>query len=747
MTAINRVPSALRALKGWLLWRVEERDGKRLKVPCYVGGGRRRGVQGSDADRARLATFDDACAAYLSQDGWAGLGLAMLPDWGLVALDFDACVVGGAVVPEVLQAVGGTYAEISPSGAGVRAFVRGVGPDRKSPKDVARGVWGFESFHGKGFVTVTGNVLDYCELAGLEDTVAPLNGVVPELFELRFGRSEAGAIVVRDPLAVGDVRYPKPEGVGEAELRRLLKWISNGPGYQTWYRVGMALQHESEGADWGFRLWDEWSAGGWEYSHEKTVDKWGTFGRNSAVQPVTVAWLRAEAERQSNGASLDDSAFSVVVLGGGSGGEGGGVDECGEELELPPFDREKGGAIKPTVTNTVMALRRADLCGQRVSWDEFRDEIVVSRPGVDEWVPLVDADVVRMRMRLESVGFKGAPKELARDGLVLVAAENKMDSAQLWLQGVEKRWDGRRRVETFLIRYMGCEDTPYVRAVGRYLWTALAGRVIVPGVKADMVPIYEGGQGLAKSTAIEALAPAPEFFVEVDLGEDEADTVRKLRGALVGEIAELSGLHTRALEAIKKFVVRKVEKWVPKYKEFPSVFARRLVFVGSTNRRDILADETGNRRWLPVRVERADAEGIARDRDQLWAEGAAMFRGVEAARWEGCGPEWVGVGGVAWADAERLAGAEHDAFLVEDPWAGPIEAWLTESDGFNVAGGARGGQPFTSHELLAGALSLPTRDMDRRAQQRISAILKRAGYKTRTVRVHGVPSWCWVKDL
>jgi hypothetical protein len=95
--------------------------------------------------------------------------------------------------------------------------------------------------------------------------------------------------------------------------------------------------------------------------------------------------------------------------------------------------------------------------------------------------------------------------------------------------------------------------------------------------------------------------------------------------ALVGEVAELSGLHTRQIEWIKKFVVRKTEKWIPKYKEFATTFARRLVFIGTTNRTDILADDTGNRRWLPLHITKADVEGIVSARNQLWAEGAVLF--------------------------------------------------------------------------------------------------------------------------
>lgn len=393
--------------------------------------------------------------------------------------------------------------------------------------------------------------------------------------------------------------------------------------------------------------------------------------------------------------------------------------------ELPAFKRDGKGQIEPTVTNTVLAVRRPNLVGVQVAYDEFRDEITVAPPGTDlAWRPMTDADTVSIRMGLESVGFKSAPKELARDACVLVAAENIYDSAKLWINSLT--WDGVPRVEKFLTTFMGCEDTPYTRAVSFYMWSALAGRVLKPGVKADMVPIYEGDQGLRKSSSIEALSPAPEFFVELDFDKDEDDTVRSLRGALVGEVAELSGLHTRQIEWIKKFVVRKIEKWIPKYKEFSTTFARRLVFIGTTNRTDILADETGNRRWLPLHITKADVEGIVAAREQLWAEGAVLFSKH----------------GVMWWEAEHLAGVEHDKYTMEDAWESAVYAWLNGEDEFGE-GPAKKHTAFTTSDVLAGALRIQLKDQDRLAQKRVSAILRTFGYVQKTARIDGVPKRAW----
>ena len=111
----------------------------------------------------------------------------------------------------------------------------------------------------------------------------------------------------------------------------------------------------------------------------------------------------------------------------------------------------------------------------------------------------------------------------------------------------------------------GYSDTPYTRAVGQYLWSALAGRVLCPGVKADMVPVAVGAQGARKSTAVAAMAPAPEHFMEADLSRSDDDQARLMRGKLVIELAELNGLRTREAEHIKAFVSRTHEHWTPKY--------------------------------------------------------------------------------------------------------------------------------------------------------------------------------------
>ena len=79
---------------------------------------------------------------------------------------------------------------------------------------------------------------------------------------------------------------------------------------------------------------------------------------------------------------------------------------------------------------------------------------------------------------------------MIRDAVWLVADEHRFDSAVEWIGTL--KWDGVARVESFLRDYMGVTDTPYTRAVSRYMWTALAGRVLSPGCEAPMAPVFIG---------------------------------------------------------------------------------------------------------------------------------------------------------------------------------------------------------------------------------------------------------------
>lgn len=394
----------------------------------------------------------------------------------------------------------------------------------------------------------------------------------------------------------------------------------------------------------------------------------------------------------------------------------------------PNFRRTKSGEIYPTVDNLYYALRRDDVCSAKLAFDRFRDEVVLTSDSAPapEWRTLGDNDYTLIQIHLENkIGFKPIAIDLLRRAIHAVAYENSFDSAIVWLESL--KWDGVPRVDRFLADYMACENSAYARAVSRYMWTALAGRTLSPGIKADMMPIFVSRQGTLKSSTIAALSPSPDYFCKISFSESDDNLSRKIRGRLIAEVAELRGFLTKEIEAIKDFISSTQETWVPKWKEHTTTFPRRLVFIGTTNHEEILGDETGDRRWLPIAVERADLESIKRDRDMLWAEARGVFRKE----------------GICFEEAERLALGIHGDYRVSDPWESVINEWLTTIDGLSNTLPLDKGY-ITLPEVMREALRIEAKNLRGVDGKRVARILRLQNYQRIKRRMAGKIEWVWM---
>jgi hypothetical protein len=301
-------PDAMRNLPAWLVWRFEYHEGedKPRKIPYYTAGPKRHGVQGRPEDRQQLTAFDAARTAA-ARRGFDGVGFVPLPEFNICALDFDHCVNQGVLHADLEPIVTSTYAEYSPSGTGVRAFVKGNYGNSK-----ARGEpYGFEVFSSKGFVTFTGNRLDVVDVLGNDNTVAAVDGPVRDLCARRFAR----------PLGEVHVSAGEPVGLSAQQIESLLAALDPDMGHDTWLSVGMGLHHETQGE--GFDYWCDWSELGAKFpGREVLLQRWTSFGKNHE-RTVTIRTAMKMAGISVNGpASMeefdaipDDPPAEEVVIG------------------------------------------------------------------------------------------------------------------------------------------------------------------------------------------------------------------------------------------------------------------------------------------------------------------------------------------------------------------------------------------------------------------------------------------------
>jgi predicted P-loop ATPase len=383
-----------------------------------------------------------------------------------------------------------------------------------------------------------------------------------------------------------------------------------------------------------------------------------------------------------------------------------------------------------TISNVSQALQTQGW-GKRYGYDNFKQQIMSTDwtgPNADQWMPLRDVDYTACRIALAGMKFAEVGADTIRNAIHLVAELHKFDSAQIWLS--RRQWDGVGRIGTFFERYCGAEATEYTRACGRYLWSAAAGRVLLPGCQADMVPVLiSETQGLRKTRGIEAMNPGTECYTTVNLAERDADLSRKLRGRLIVELDELRGMRAKEIEAVKSWITQRSDTWRQTYHEFMMDAPRRFVMIGTTNEFEFLDDPTGARRWLPIVINRLDSEAIERDRDQLWAEGAALF--VTA-----IDPKPVNQ--VDWRDAERLAGGIHASHTVSDDLEPSVTYALSQMPA----------EPFQLGALTF-RMGIDIRTCGRPMEVRIGKILRHLGYGKRDRRHSETGRMCkyWEKSV
>lgn len=384
------------------------------------------------------------------------------------------------------------------------------------------------------------------------------------------------------------------------------------------------------------------------------------------------------------------------------------------------------GTPERNEANVIIALTSDVAFAGMLAFDDFSQEIVVRQPLPWDAAtgpfprPWEDADDVRTAEWLQLRGVNVAPLVVGR-AVGAVAREHRIHPVRDWLEHL--RWDGTLRIETWTSSYLGAAPTTFHHTVGALWLISAVARIFRPGVKADHMLILEGPQGARKSTAIKVLAGEDWFTDELpELGSKDAAI--HMQGVWIVEIAELDAIGRAEVSRIKAFLTRTTDRFRPPYGRYTVEVPRQCVFAGTVNPDTYLRDETGNRRFWPLRCGTIDIAALARDRDQLWAEAVHRFR--EGAIW------WID-------DPAMLAEAAtaQEARYQADAWDARIDRWLTH-DTRSVNRGHAGYEDWQNEEferpepirdvsvgeILEGALGIEPAKWTKGDQMRVGAWLK-----------------------
>jgi predicted P-loop ATPase len=282
-----------------------------------------------------------------------------------------------------------------------------------------------------------------------------------------------------------------------------------------------------------------------------------------------------------------------------------------------------------------------------------------------------DKDDSRARFYIEQK-YKIHNREKLDDALRILFAEREYHPIKQIIESVE--WDGVSRIQELFIKWLKCEDTPYIREVTRLVFAGGIHRLYNAGCKFDDVAVLIGThQGEGKSTFARWLAIKDEFFTEVTEIEGQKG-IEAIEGAWICEIAELLAVtKSKEVEAVKSYITKLVDRYRRPFDRRTTDHKRQCVFIGTTNKEQFLTDKTGNRRWYPVKVMSSGydlhdhKEEIQADILQAWAEAKHLYDNGELQ---------------PYADRNLLAEIrERQEQAVEDDYrVGMIENYIKEKD-------------------------------------------------------------------
>jgi predicted P-loop ATPase len=389
-----------------------------------------------------------------------------------------------------------------------------------------------------------------------------------------------------------------------------------------------------------------------------------------------------------------------------------------------------GNKPHPNVGNVSLVLSRDPQMEGIVWYDEFQRKFFTDRDGgggpgkIREWEDVDDTRLqyyFQQQLEIPKMGL-----DSVRQAVREFAKRHPRHCVRDWINGLT--WDGRSRIDGIFTEHFGADDSEYIQAVSRTFILSMLARLFRPGAKVDTMVVLEGEQGIRKSLGLETIATTPLYTTQHESIQSKA-FFEVLQGKLLIEIGEMDAFSRADITRVKDVVSSATDRFREPYAHHAADHPRQCVFAGTTNRYDWNKDDTGARRFNPVRCRgRVDLDALERDRDQYFAEGRVRL--APDTPWDpqkrhfSGGEDW-------WTTPDGETAAQQRARYQEDPWQEFVERYIN----YELVSGSSEFQkrlaPLTQvtvNEILTGPLRVEIPRIQRADQLRVASSLRHMGW-------------------
>lgn len=378
-----------------------------------------------------------------------------------------------------------------------------------------------------------------------------------------------------------------------------------------------------------------------------------------------------------------------------------------------------GKTPKSTSQNNVeLILENDPVFANHFSYNEFSGDIDLVKK-IDDGINTIESGALSENFEAVTIGYverqygMSIKPELLNRAMTGVAFRHKYNPLVDYFEEAFKQWDHIKRSETFLPDYLGAPKGEITTLETKIAFVGAVAKAYQPDAKFDFVLDLVGGQGAGKTTLLRKMGM--KWYTDAITDFKDKDNYSMMLRSLIVNDDEMVATKASSFEGLKKFITLNELEFRRPYARRSQIYKKHFILVRTTNEQTYLKDKTGERRFMPVLVDKAkQKKHPVRDLNdrlvqQLWGEFVSYYK-------EGFSFELT-------EEQEELMSQNHEEFKYVDEVENEINVFLENNDLEWV----------TSSDIAEKALGVDNIVRDRKLAQKIKYIMdnKKGWKKTR----------------
>lgn len=573
----------------WISWKLVQKpeQAKPTKIPVQ-----KNGQLASSTDPSTWSTYDEV---------GNNKGVVFEPSVGIIGIDFDHCIEDGKITnPDIEKFVKGakTYVEYSPSGTGLHLLFKSIERiDLETNKHHFNDTESIEAYTWGRYFTFTGKEHEYSK---------PLLEVNAEIFiqllyQIGYPWKKVSTNIETH---TGGTSFLTKDEI-------LTKMFSCKTGEKTrrLYDGNLTDYHnDNSNADLNLCL----SLSFWsnrDYTMIEQIWMESPIGQREKTQK------REDYRKRTINRAIE---YTTDVYQPPSRGIGKRVeDEEDIDYEFIMMKVKEDYIPAMIVLNVIRILRKHPQFVGHFRRNTFSHMVETNYNG-NVWESLTDGVILKAREFIaENFSFfSKLSTQMMQEAILTVAEDNRVNPPRDYFTSLV--WDGVPRLNSWLHHCYGVPDDELHQQIASNWMKGLVKRVMQPGCQFDHVLVLVSGQGMRKSTSIRVLGDP--WHVETTHSTDNKDFYLLLAQNVIVEFSEGEILDRTSVKKLKAEITKTEDQLRPPYERGMVRMKRSCVFAVTTNELEF-KDSTGNRRWLPVELQKtADIDWLQENKEQLYAE-------------------------------------------------------------------------------------------------------------------------------